>query len=264
MAKKSRKENIFEASAFDPRGQQVINMLNRLAAEDLTARVAPSGARDELDRIIVGLNVLAEELEANTRRLVALLAERERDAAALRLLAEMGSLLQAGATVEELYSVIADFLERLFPSASGALFTYGGSGNHLERKAAWGGFPVEQEEAVFESTECWGIRRGRVNIVRGAAARMQCGHVPESAPQAYLCAPVMGTDEKTGLLHLRFAALEAQTMEVSEFAVGRTRASGCYGGGIRRIGSGHISAAAGLAAAIRAGPADRYLQPALS
>lgn len=199
----------------DLRVDQILNMLTRLAAEDLTARITPSETGDELDGIMVGLNVLAEEFEANITRLNALLVEQERFTEEFRLLAEMSSLLHATATVEELYLVIADFLERLFPTAMGALFIYSASRDDLERKAAWGGFPVQQEEPVFKPSDCWGIRRGRVHLVRGVPTRMICRHVPEFLQQPHLCVPVMGADEAIGVLHLRFVALEAEMIEVS-------------------------------------------------
>ena len=191
-------------------------MLTRLAAEDLTVRIDPSEAGDEVDGIIVGLNILAEEFEANIKRLNALLVDQARHTEEFRLLAEMSSLLQSDATVEELYLIIADFLERLFPSANGALYIYSPSRDDLERKSAWGGFPAEQEEPLIKPNDCWGIRRGRVSIVRGAVTQMKCRHVPVSVEQAYLCAPVMGRAEIIGLLHLRFPILEAGTMEVSQ------------------------------------------------
>lgn len=216
MAKNLHKIRNPRQAPSDPRIDQILTMLIRLAAEDLTARVTPGEAGDELDGIMVGLNVLAEELDANMMRLNTLLAEQAHFTEEFRLLAEMSSLFQASATLEELYLVIAHFLERLFPSANGALFIYSASRDDLERKSAWGGFPVEHEEVVFKPSDCWGIRRGRVNIVRGVPAHMRCRHVPKSLQQDYLCVPVMGTDGTIGLLHLRFATPEAEMVEVSQ------------------------------------------------
>lgn len=55
----------------DKRIQQIQDLMVQLAAGNLNARGAPSETGDDLDAIIVGLNMLAEELQAN-------IAERDR------------------------------------------------------------------------------------------------------------------------------------------------------------------------------------------
>ncbi|QYF75462.1 EAL domain-containing protein [Cryobacterium sp. PAMC25264] len=46
----------------DPRLQQLVDGIVRLAAGDLDARVEPSDLRDDIDAVITGVNLLAEEL----------------------------------------------------------------------------------------------------------------------------------------------------------------------------------------------------------
>src|SRR6476620_2406967 len=47
----------------DPRLSQLLEGIVRLASGDLTSRIEVSPARDELDAIIMGTNLLAEDLE---------------------------------------------------------------------------------------------------------------------------------------------------------------------------------------------------------
>ncbi len=53
----------------EARVQRILDLILRLAAGDLTARETPSYAHDELDAIIVGLNMLAEELARREEQL---------------------------------------------------------------------------------------------------------------------------------------------------------------------------------------------------
>jgi len=50
------------APAEDPRLQQLVEGVVRLAAGDLSARIQPSEKRDDIDAVITGVNLLAEEL----------------------------------------------------------------------------------------------------------------------------------------------------------------------------------------------------------
>lgn len=64
------------AAAHDHRVDEIADVMVRLTAGQLSARVVPSGAGDELDAIMVGLNWLAEELELRESNLQRLVAER--------------------------------------------------------------------------------------------------------------------------------------------------------------------------------------------
>lgn len=60
----------------DPRMQQVLQLISDLAAGRLDARLEPSPARDELDAVITGINLLAEELNEVYGDLEGRVAER--------------------------------------------------------------------------------------------------------------------------------------------------------------------------------------------
>jgi diguanylate cyclase len=49
---------------FDRRLEQLLEFVIQLASGELSARMDPSSASDEIDAVIVGVNMLAEELEA--------------------------------------------------------------------------------------------------------------------------------------------------------------------------------------------------------
>ncbi len=56
-------------TGLDPRIGEMLSMITRLAAGELQARTETAGAGDDLDAVITGLNMLAEELEATTAEL---------------------------------------------------------------------------------------------------------------------------------------------------------------------------------------------------
>lgn len=176
------------------------------------AAVTGRPLRDEQGDIHGGITVLrditaskrAEAQAAETaRQLARLAAEHERNARSFSLLGEMGNMLQAAVTQEELFDVVSTYSSQLFPDAIGALYMYSPSRDDLESVVAWGGFEPDKEERVFKPDECWGLRRGRVHSLLRGSGGMQCRHIAHPDGCDTLCAPVLGQGEIIGLLHLR-------------------------------------------------------------
>lgn len=119
----------------------------------------------------------------------------------INLLSQMGSLLQASVTPEEIYRIISQSIQQLFPADSGGLYIYRASRNLLEVVSAWGEHPPE--ERMFLPDECWGLRRGRLHLVEDPHRELGCAHAREvQAP--YLCVPLMAHGESMGVLHMVF------------------------------------------------------------
>ena len=64
------------APPVDPRLEQVVDLIVELASGDLTVRMEPSPARDTVDAVITGINLLAGELHAMYTELESRVAER--------------------------------------------------------------------------------------------------------------------------------------------------------------------------------------------
>ena len=69
------------ATPPDPRLERLVDLVVQLASGQLDARMTPSPASDDIDAVIVGINMLAEELEALNRHLEGRVAERTRQLA---------------------------------------------------------------------------------------------------------------------------------------------------------------------------------------
>ena len=146
------------------------------------------------------LRAAHDQLEIRVQQRTTELEQRNRE---ISLLAEMSDFLQACATKEEAYGVIAHTAQQLFPETTGALFVYSASRNDLEAMATWSELTLNPNERVFAPEECWALRRGRMYRIEDPRSALPCRHVPSPLPGSYLCVPMMAQGEALGVLHLR-------------------------------------------------------------
>ena len=92
-------------------------------------------ARDVLEERVTERTA---ELEKAADRLIKLVNDLEARNREMVLLGEMGNLLQSSLTSEEAYTTIKQFVQKLFPDESGALYIYNASRNLMEVIVAWG------------------------------------------------------------------------------------------------------------------------------
>ncbi|HBY93586.1 MAG TPA: hypothetical protein DEP84_06385, partial [Chloroflexi bacterium] len=96
------------ASSEDPRILQVLDVIFQLAAGNLEARGAPSDRGDDLDAIVVGVTMLAEEFSA-------LQQETRRRAECLATLNEIARAIAGSLKMDTMLASIADTVQRLIP-----------------------------------------------------------------------------------------------------------------------------------------------------
>ena len=118
----------------------------------------------------------------------------------MTLLSEMGDVLRACLTTEEVYEVIVRVAQEIFPVLGGALYVLGPLRNIVESVAEWG--DTSQMELTFAPDECWALRRGRVHCVEDTRVGLLCKHVHPPLPKGYICVPMMAQSEAVGILHL--------------------------------------------------------------
>ena len=141
-----------------------------------------------------------QELHQAQRELAQGRHELERQARELTQLREVGNLLQACLTVDEVYAVIAQKTNQLFDSASGALYICHPSRHCVEAVVTWGPSPAAQR--VFVPEDCWALRQGRGHQVEDMRRGLVCRHLSRPLPSAYVCAPILVQGEFRGILHL--------------------------------------------------------------
>ena len=116
------------------------------------------------------------------------------------LMSETDDLLQSCLTSDEAYRIVIRHLERQFPTMSGAIFTIAPTRDIAELAVSWGQ-PVVARNS-FAIKDCWGLRRGRINITRANDSRVACAHVGPSIPLYAVCVPMMAQGETLGVLYM--------------------------------------------------------------
>ncbi len=141
-----------------------------------------------------------EALQEANKKLEAWVEDLEQRSREMTLLSEMGDILRACLTTEEVYEVIVRVAQEVFPSISGALYVIGPLRNIVEAVAEWG--DTSSLELTFAPDECWALRRGRMHCVEDTNVGLLCRHVHESESGSYMCVPMMAQSEALGILHL--------------------------------------------------------------
>ncbi len=157
---------------------------------------------------VVGVSSISREISAHKRAEEALrnsLTILERQANHLKLLAEMGEMLQVSANATDAYAVTARFAQKLLPGSSGSLFVQSATRGTLELALRWGE-PVESKSDFLANDDCWGLRTGRVHLVEVPELGLLCSHLPKPAPSWLICAPMIARGETLGLLHMWIGA----------------------------------------------------------
>lgn len=155
-------------------------------------------AADELSRA----KLAAEEAEARTRDI--LTGERARQHEA-RLLGQLDEWLQSCKSLDELYTIVPRFMEKLLPGSKGELYIYSNSRDVLDGMCKWNTVDLHQSIAP---DSCWALRRGRSYEYDQDHICFSCDHVEAHKHKVevaeYICVPIVAHGDTVGLLHIRF------------------------------------------------------------
>ena len=185
---------------------------------EVTTTVMKLGGRDVLlgiDRDITSRQRTESELKTAMERQKKWVAELEQQNQEAVLINEMSNLLQSSIRWEEVYKIIAQFAELLFPGSSGAVYMLNPSRNLLECGTSWGrdaaGCQLALSDPIFSPESCWALRRGQKHLYGGEYRGVCCGHIhPFPAlsddGDTFACFPMSAQNELIGMFHLCFTA----------------------------------------------------------
>jgi diguanylate cyclase (GGDEF)-like protein/PAS domain S-box-containing protein len=161
-------------------------------------------ARDVTDHI-----QSEQALQDANRQLRATVQELEQRNRENALLGKVGDMLQMCKSVEESNCVLAHYVGKLFPGASGSFYHLNPGNNLLEAVVTWGADGAA-DDPVIAKEDCWALRSGQLHSVEGPGAGLACQHLSRPPAGPYFCAPITAQGEVLGMLHVRFAEGEAQ------------------------------------------------------
>jgi diguanylate cyclase (GGDEF)-like protein len=127
-----------------------------------------------------------------------LLDNARRQTAEITQISELGSLLQACTSREEVFRLIPERLRRLFPGASGCIALLSVSKNRVVSAAKWG---ICRADQIFSPEECWALRRGSIHAHPGGRSDPRCAHLLGEG--ASICIPLIANSEAIGILSIQ-------------------------------------------------------------
>jgi len=139
-----------------------------------------------------------EQLSVSNEKVGHLLDDSRRQTAEITQISELGSLLQACASREEVFRLIPERLRRLFPDASGSVSLLTASKARLETLAQWG---IGSGGQIVSPTECWALRRGTVHVHLRGRSGARCSHFVGDGPS--ICIPLIAIGEAIGVLAIQ-------------------------------------------------------------
>jgi diguanylate cyclase (GGDEF)-like protein/PAS domain S-box-containing protein len=141
------------------------------------------------------------EVSLMNARLKGLVEEADKRNRELTLVNSMAEKLQSCLSLDEAYPLIAQYAQDIFPLTSGALFIPCPTSAMVEAVSTWGAGLAG--EPAFPPSDCWALRRGRINIGGNPRRELRCRHLRGAHPEANLCLPLLAQDETIGLLHIQ-------------------------------------------------------------
>ena len=134
------------------------------------------------------------------------LAELQSRTNEMTLLIELSAMLQCCNTLDEAYSVVSQFGEKLFSAHnSGSLSVFKSSRNVLELAAGWG--TSSNPSMTFSPDNCWALRRGKPHWSSTSSAGLVCNHLKDNlVVDRVLCIPMVAQGDTIGVLQLHVAS----------------------------------------------------------
>ena len=144
----------------------------------------------------------------------------ERTAAELQAVDRLTAGIQASRSVDTLSEAVIGFAREVFPDSAGTVAKRS-TDQTLEVLSTWG----TQLGIVDRPGACYAIRDGQTFASDGPSQGFRCQHVESTYAGPYMCFPIKGEVDTTGVLHLRYRATSGAVDAQRRRTLGETAAS---------------------------------------
>ena len=166
-------------SAPESKGADTLKPSRDISLKNDEGRASPHGNKELSDWV--------NKLETQSKQLI--------------LLCEMNELLQAANSVEDIYTIIKNYVQVLFPDTSGALYVLNDAIGLVQDVVVWG--EELRSEHSFSPENCWGLRLGRIHAGTSSSKELYCQHILPGDTLNYLCTPLAAGSKALGLLYIQ-------------------------------------------------------------
>lgn len=143
---------------------------------------------------------LTKNLTAINKKSKIILGELKQHEIEMRYINAMNEMLQPCRGGQEAYVIIAHTAKALFPTISGALYTFDFSTKEMDRVVQWGHSQILKENFPFD--ECLALREGRNYCIEKPELNVNCTHFEGQPSSGYICMPQITPAGLMGMLTL--------------------------------------------------------------
>lgn len=157
---------------------------------------------------VAGLALTYRHVSRDTRRRRQAMRQAE-------ILFHMADVLQSASGQEDANAVLGATARRLLPHLSGALYLFSSARDRLVLSTAWNEHDGDAAPPTILASECWAVKRGKVQANLRSGDALRCEHHQGSG--AAIEVPMVARGEVHGLIRFS-AAGPAQEQELAEAA----------------------------------------------
>lgn len=151
------------------------------------------------------LSALAASLELRGLELERNLTRTKLQNQQITLRNEIGELLQSCLNLDEVGSIVNNYLPQLFPASSGALYLSDDRRDSMTAISVWGVQDAQPTQRDFKREDCWGLRSGKPHFFDGADFAVLCAHAENCTHEMRMCIPMIARGQTVGLMHLAYS-----------------------------------------------------------
>ncbi|WP_082651453.1 diguanylate cyclase [Legionella rubrilucens] len=210
----SPEEQIFLKNLGDALASPRAEIIRKIGASGLTPtiyEITYSTTRDSsgtatgvalVSRDVTARFEMEKAMKKTNLQLTHSMAEIKQHNRAISYLNLLSSTLHSCLSIEETFSPIRIYAEKILPSTAGRLYLSHPSRNYLDLAIEWGELCVHEED-VISPEACWALRRGQLHRFHSRTDSVICEHLRTSRViPSYLCVPLQAQNDNVGLLYL--------------------------------------------------------------